>query len=147
VRKISVRATEIETFERASVIIPNSEFITGVVKNWTHANTTGRVSVKVGVTYESDPEKVRDVLLACAKEHPQVLQTPPPQAYFVKFGDATMDFELRCYLANVSFGLSVRSDLHFQIMRKFRETGIDIPYALRETRERSGGLPPGPSAT
>ncbi|MDB5602562.1 MAG: hypothetical protein JWN71_4606 [Xanthobacteraceae bacterium] len=145
VRKISVRATEIETFERASVIIPNSEFITGVVKNWTHANTTGRVTVKVGVAYDSDPEKVREVLLACAREHPQVLQTPPPQALFLNFGESTLDFELRCYLANISFALTVRSDLHFVVLRRFREAGIEIPFAQRELRWRDG-QPPEPSA-
>jgi potassium efflux system protein len=145
VRKISVRATEIETFERASVIIPNSEFITGVVKNWTHANTTGRVTVKVGVAYDSDPEKVREVLLACAREHPQVLQTPPPQALFLNFGESTLDFELRCYLANISFALMVRSDLHFVVLRRFREAGIEIPFAQRELRWRDGP-PPEPSA-
>src|SRR6202040_1029442 len=80
VRRIRVRATEIETFERASVIIPNSELITGVVKNWTHANTMGRIILKIGVDYASDPEQVRDLLLACANEHPQVVDVPPPRA-------------------------------------------------------------------
>ena len=65
VRRISVRATEIETFDRASVIIPNQDFITGVVKNWTHGNTMGRVVVKVRVAFDSDAEKVREILLAC----------------------------------------------------------------------------------
>ena len=76
VRRISVRATEIETFDRASVIIPNQDFITGVVKNWTHGNTMGRVVVKVRVAYDSDAEKVREILLACGEQHPQVLRRP-----------------------------------------------------------------------
>jgi small-conductance mechanosensitive channel len=66
VRRIHVRATEIETADRASVIIPNSELITGVVKNWTHANTLSRVVVRIGVGYDSDVEKVRDILLEIA---------------------------------------------------------------------------------
>src|SRR5205085_10526985 len=69
VRRVRVRATEIETFDRASVIIPNSEFITGVVKNWTRANTLGRVVIKVGVAYDSDPDQVRDILLDIASTH------------------------------------------------------------------------------
>ena len=68
VRRISVRATEIETFDRASVIIPNQEFITGVVKNWTHGNTVGRIIVKVRVAYDSDLQKVRETLLAARSE-------------------------------------------------------------------------------
>ena len=78
VRRVRVRATEIETFDRASVIIPNSELITGVVKNWTRANTLGRVVIKVGVAYDSDPDAVRDILIDIARAHPQVVQSPPP---------------------------------------------------------------------
>ena len=87
VRRVRVRATEIETFDRASVIIPNSEFITGVVKNWTRANRLGRIVVKVGVSYETDPDRVRDILTDIANAHPQIVQTPPPAAYLVAFGE------------------------------------------------------------
>src|SRR5205814_9610895 len=78
VRRISVRATEIETFERASVIIPNSELITGVVKNWTHANTLARLNIKVAVPYDCDSDMVMDILTTCVAEHPGVLKQPPP---------------------------------------------------------------------
>src|SRR5204863_5939140 len=77
VRRIRVRATEIETFDRASVIIPNSELITGVVKNWTRSNTLSRIVIKVGVAYDSDPDQVRDILLDIARTHPQIVQSPP----------------------------------------------------------------------
>src|SRR5207253_5035387 len=87
VRRIRVRATEIETFDRASVIIPNSEFITGVVKNWTRTNTLGRIVIKVAVGYESDPDQVRDILLDIARTHPQIVQSPPPGAFRLGFGD------------------------------------------------------------
>ena len=132
VRRISVRATEIETFERASVIVPNSELITGVVKNWTHANSTGRIIVKVAVAYDCDPDEVRDVLMACACEHPQVLQTPAPRVLLLNFGDTALEFELRCVVANVDYGLTVRSDLHFAILHRFRKAGIGIPHQVRE---------------
>jgi small-conductance mechanosensitive channel len=124
VRRVRVRATEIETFDRASVIIPNSEFITGVVKNWTRANRLGRIVVKVGVGYESDPVQVRDILTDIANAHPQVVQTPPPAAYLVAFGETALEFELRCVVAEVEKGLSVRSDLHYAIIQKFREAAI-----------------------
>ena len=136
VRRIRVRATEIETFERASVIIPNSELITGLVKNWTRANTLGRIIVKIGVGYDSDPHKVRDILLGIATGHPQIIQTPPPRAFLVGFGDSSLDFELRCVVANVENSLSVKSDVHFAILRQFRAAGIEIPYPQREIRTR-----------
>ena len=124
VRRVRVRATEIETFDRASVIIPNSEFITGIVKNWTRANTLGRIVVKVGVGYDSDPAQVRDILTEIANAHPQIVQTPPPAAYLVAFGETALEFELRCVVAEVEKGLSVRSDLHYAIIEKFREAAI-----------------------
>jgi potassium efflux system protein len=136
VRRIRVRATEIETYDRASVIIPNSDLITGVVKNWTHANTMGRIVVKVGVAYDCDPEQVRDILTGLANEHPQVLKTPPPRAFLVAFGDSALDFELRCVVANVENGPVAKSDLHYAILKRFREAGIEIPYPQREVRFR-----------
>lgn len=139
VRRIRVRSTEIETFERASVIIPNSELITGMVKNWTHSNTMGRIVVKVGVAYRSDPDQVRDILLAIATEHPQVVQAPPPRAFFVSFGDNALQFELRCVVANVDNGMAVKSDIHFAIFRRFRAEGIEIPFAPFEQQFKPGG--------
>ena len=87
VRRVRVRATEIETFDRASVIIPNSEFITGVVKNWTRANRLGRIVVKVGVSYETDPDRVRDILTDIANAHPHA----PDPAFFAFHDDGVAD--------------------------------------------------------
>jgi potassium-dependent mechanosensitive channel len=137
VRRVRVRATEIETFDRASVIIPNSEFITGVVKNWTRTNTLGRIVVKVGVAYESDPIQVRDILLGIAEAHPQIVKAPAPVAFLVGFGDSALEFELRCVVGDVEKALSVRSDLHYAILAKFREAAIEIPYPQREFRSRA----------
>jgi small-conductance mechanosensitive channel len=134
VRKISVRATEIETFDRASVIIPNAEFITSSVKNWTHANTLGRVTLKVRVAYDSDIEQVREILAGCARAHPLVLKAPPPGVYLLGFGEIGLDFELRCILSNVENGLTVKSDLHVAVLKAFREAGIKIPYPPHEER-------------
>jgi small-conductance mechanosensitive channel len=134
VRRVRVRATEIETFDRASVIIPNSELITGVVKNWTRTNTLGRIVVKVAVVYESDPIEVRDVLCELARAHPQVVQSPPPSAFLVNLGEKALEFELRCVVADVEKSLTVKSDLHYAILRRFRETAIEIPHPQREIR-------------
>jgi small-conductance mechanosensitive channel len=136
VRRVRVRATEIETFDRASVIIPNSELITGVVKNWTRVNTLGRIVVKVAVVYESDPVEVRDVLCELARAHPQVVQSPPPGAFLVSLGEKALEFELRCVVADVEKSLTVKSDLHYAILKRFREAAIEIPYPQREMRSR-----------
>jgi small-conductance mechanosensitive channel len=141
VRRIRVRATEIETFERASVIIPNAEFISGAVKNWTHADATGRVIVKVGVNYDSDPDKVQEALLACAADHPRVLKYPEPRALLLGFGENALEFELRAYVGNVNDGLVTRSDLHIAVLKCFRERGIAFPspqFVLR-TRDKPAG--------
>jgi potassium-dependent mechanosensitive channel len=132
VRRVRVRATEIETFDRASVIIPNSEFITGVVKNWTRTNTLGRIVVKVGVAYQSDPVQVRDVLLGIANAHPQIVRAPAPAVFLVGFGATALEFELRCVVADVERALSIKSDLHYAIISKFREARIAIPYGQPE---------------
>jgi potassium-dependent mechanosensitive channel len=142
VRRIRVRATEIETFERASVIIPNSELITGVVKNWTHANTMGRIILKIGVDYASDPEQVRDLLLACANEHPQVVGVPPPRALLLNFGDSALEFELRCVVKDFDWSLVVKSDLYFAILKRLRAAGIRIPAPQREVRVLGDGAAP-----
>ena len=127
VRRISVRATEIETFDRASVIVPNQDFITGVVKNMTHGNPIGRIIVKLGVGYDSDMDRVREILLEIAEAHPQVIRTPAPNVFFMAFGALALDVELRCFVANVQNALATRSDLNFTILRRFREAGIGIP--------------------
>src|SRR5579883_2335028 len=132
VRRISVRATEIETFDRASVIIPNSEFITGSVKNLTHSDTLGRVIVKMRIAYDSDVDAVRDLLLAVTAEHPQVLQTPPPRVFLIAFGDIALELELRCIVGNVNYGLNVKSDLQVAILQRFRAAGIKIPVLVHE---------------
>jgi small-conductance mechanosensitive channel len=128
VRRVRVRATEIETFDRASVIIPNSEFITGVVKNWTRANTLGRILIRINVAYDSDPAQVRDVLTGIARAHPQVVQSPPPAAFFVGFGERGLEFELRAVVIDIEKGLSVRSEINYAIVQKFREAGISFAH-------------------
>ena len=128
VRRISVRSTEIETFEHANVIIPNSELVTNVVKNWTHFDTTGRTNVKVGVAFNSNPEKVREILLATADKHPQVVKKPAPRVLLLGFGEKALEFELRCIITNVGFAASVRSDLYFAILQSFRTEGIEMPF-------------------
>jgi len=125
VRRISVRATEIETFDKASVIIPNSELITGVVKNWTHANTLGRINIKVATGYDADAEQVIALLKGCVAEHPSVLKQPAPAVQLTEFGSA-LTFEVFCIVPNLADRGAIKSDLHLAILRTFREAGIDL---------------------
>jgi small-conductance mechanosensitive channel len=144
VRRISVRSTEIETFDRASVIIPNSDLITGVVKNWTHANMLGRVLIKIGVSYDSDPEQVRTILTECATAHPQVLKTPAPAVLLAEFGDSALQFEVYCIVADLTARGGIKSDIQFAILKRFRAAGIEIPYPQRDVRIRQGAGEPAP---
>jgi small-conductance mechanosensitive channel len=141
VQRIHVRATEIVTGDTASVIIPNSELITGVVKNWTHANTFSRITVKVGVAYDSDVEKVRDILLDIARSHPRLMPSPSPSAVITGLGENAIMFELGGVVRNIGDGGGVKSDLYFSILSRFRAEGIRIPYPQREIAVREGGEP------
>jgi small-conductance mechanosensitive channel len=131
VRRISVRSTEIETYDRANVIIPNSELVTNIVKNWTHLDTSGRTLVKIGVAFNSNPEKVREILLAAADQHSQVMKVPEARVLLLGFGENALEFELRCVVTNVDFAATVRSDLYFSILQSFRTAGIEIPFQLQ----------------
>lgn len=135
VRKVSIRYTLIQTFDRAEVLVPNSELISNQVTNLTLSDPFGRVIVPVGVAYGSDTRAVRDILQKVAREHPlAVLHDPrvsPPQVFFMNFGDSSLDFELRFFIRNIDYKLSVKSDILFAIDDAFREAGIEIPFPQR----------------
>lgn len=146
VKRISVRATEIETFDRASVIVPNSELITQPVTNWTHKNRVARIIVRVGVAYGSDTQLVHDLLLKCAQDHGEVLSVPAPYVLFRNFGESALEFELRVYVRDTDYFLTVGSDLHFAVDRAFRDNGVTIPFPQRDLHVvnwPAGAAPPG----
>jgi len=128
VRKISVRATLVDTFDRCAVVIPNSDLIAGSVLNWTSPDISGRVKVPIGVAYGTDPEKVKGVLLSIAANQPFALKYPAPSVVFKNFGASSLDFELRVFIRDVNKILSVHSDINFEIARRFVEEGIEIPF-------------------
>lgn len=134
VKKINVRSTEIETFDRATVIVPNTDLIAGAVTNWTHKSMSGRVIVGVGVGYNSDPARVSAILSDIAAAHAMVMRHPKPFIYFKGFGDSALEFEVRCYIRDVNYMLSVASDLRFSILTRLRAEGIEIPFPQREVR-------------
>lgn len=143
VKKISVRATEIETFQRQTVIVPNSVFINGPVGNWTHRNKLGRIEVPVGVVFGSDAKKVYDVLLGIVRNHPMVLKNPEPAVLFTGFTDIAMTFEARGFLADINNGATVRNDIRFAMLDAFKENGIQLAFTLKpEPADAPMGQPP-----
>lgn len=137
VKKISVRATKIETFDRATVIVPNSELISNRVMNWMHNGSLGRVIIPVGVSYDADPEQVKEILLRIAQESEYVVSYPGPNVYFMDFGASSLDFELRCYIQDIDYSLSAKSAMRFAIFKALKEANIEIPFPQQDIHVRS----------
>ncbi len=136
VRRINVRSTEIETFDRATVILPNTNLVGGVVKNWVHSDRVGRILIEVRAPYECDPEYFRTILIKCAKETDLVLGIPAPSVIFKNFGESALHFELICFVDEVETAGLVKSDLHYLIFSRLKEAGISIPTVQREVTLR-----------
>lgn len=128
IKQINIRSTELETFQKTSVIIPNATLLSSSLVNLTHGNNQTRQSVKVSVAYGSDVEKVREILIACAKANPKVLKKPAPYVIFQNFGDSSLDFELRCYSDDIWNGWSIPSELRYEIVKRFEAENIEIPF-------------------
>ncbi len=132
VKRISVRATEIETFRKQAIIVPNSDLINSPVGNWTHRNKIGRSEVPVSVSYDTEPQKVMDILLELVDQIPEVLRNPEPHVEFLSFGPSSLNFELRFHLADMGEGLRIRNNLRIAILKRFRDEGIAIPFPQQE---------------
>ena len=147
VSRIRIRATTITNWDRKEFIVPNKEFVTGRLLNWTLSDNTNRIVIEVGVAYGSDTGKALELLREACREQPLVMADPAPLATFEGFGDSTLNLILRCYLPNLDQRLPVTSELHAAIDRKFREAGIEIAFPQRDLHLRTvpAALAGGPS--
>ncbi len=132
VKRISVRATEIETFQKQTVLLPNSELINLPVGNWTHRNHLGRVDINASVAYGTNPRMVHDLLLEIAVADASVLKVPAPFVVFLGFGESALDFELRFHVKDILDSLVVATRIRFAIVEAFEERNIQIPFPQRD---------------
>lgn len=128
VRQINMRSTELETWDKSTVIIPNSDILSKSLINYTYYGRTGRVVIKVGVDYKSDIEKVKQTLLEIAASNADVLTTPAPSVSFNNLGDSSLEFQLNCFTADVFKRSAISNDLRQKIVSRFRDLAINIPY-------------------
>jgi potassium efflux system protein len=132
VSRIRIRATTITNYDKQELLIPNKEFITGRVINWTLTDKVNRVIINVGVAYGSDVKKAMGLMIEAAEENENVLQEPKPVATFEAFGDSSLTLLLRAYLGSMDNRLTTITSLHEAINNKFNNAGIEIPFPQRD---------------
>ncbi|MEQ9407673.1 MAG: mechanosensitive ion channel [Fuerstiella sp.] len=137
VSRIQIRATTITDFDRKEYIVPNKEFVTGRVLNWTLSDKTNRIVITVGVAYGSNTELARGLLVKAATDHALVLEDPPPVATFEGFGDSCLTLLLRCFLPSLENRLKTITELHEAIDREFKANGLEIAFPQRDIHVRS----------
>jgi len=141
VTKISLRSTVVVTNDNITIIVPNSNFITNPVTNWSYGDPKVRLRLPVGVAYGSDVEKLRRVLLEAAADNLAVLKDPAPMVRFLEFGESSLNFELAVWTIDMAHRPTrFRSDLYFAMERKLRENNIEIPFPQRDLHLRSGRI-------
>jgi small-conductance mechanosensitive channel len=135
--EIKMRSTTIRTLNNVAVIVPNSEFVSSRLENWSYGDQKVRLDIDVGVSYGSDLETVIRSLAEVAEEHPEVLKNPAPDVLHMGFGDSAWNMRLRVWLERPRRHPQVRSDINCAIVRKFRRNGVEIPFPQRDLHVRS----------
>ena len=131
VENIKIRTTRAVTFDNKVLIIPNHKYLTSTLFNWTENGTVLRGCVSVGVSYDSDVENIKDILLEIANSHPHLIKNPPPKVIFKNFGDSALEFDL-IFTYNNGFRVNlIESDIRFLVHKKFKENNIEIPFPQR----------------
>ena len=158
VKRISVRATSVETFDKQQVIIPNSDLISQPVTNWTRQSKTGRIIIPIGVSYGSDTRQVHRILTEIIEDQPLVTIDPPPSVLFRGITVDSLNFEIRAVISDIGSGMSVTSEVYHQIVERFVHEGIGMPFTTRDIwrdtddlpdadkEDDKAGLPPGAQA-
>jgi small-conductance mechanosensitive channel len=137
IKRIGLRATIVETFDRSEVVVPNSELVSTRVTNWTLSHRIARLVMPVGVAYGSDVPLVMQTLKECADDNAAVMRSPAPQILFRGFGDSSLNFELRVWIADVGKRLDILSELHQEVDQRFRLAGVVIAFPQRDLHVRS----------
>src|SRR2546426_6554022 len=142
VREISLRSTTVVTNDNIAIIVPNADFITHSVTNWSYEDPRVRFRIHFGVAYGTDLQKLRHLMLEVADAHPKALKEPKPELFFAGFGDSSLNFELGVWSAEMTVSpRRFRSELYYAIEKKLRENNIEIPFPQRDVRVRSGAFP------
>ena len=134
---INMRSTTVNSLRNISIIVPNSDFISNQVTNWSYGDPKIRVDIDVGVSYNSDLDLVLKTLEEVATENSDVLTEPAPQVLLLSFGDSAWDMQLRYWMPSPDQYYRVRSDINCAIVRKFRENKVEIPFPQRDLHVRS----------
>ena len=142
VRSIGLRSSKVKSFDGAEVIVPNGNLISNEMINWTLSDSNRRMDLRVGVAYGTDPEKVLAIMEQIADEHKDVRKKPAPKAYFLEFGDSSLNFRLLAWV-NLDNRLGVESEINVQINKKLAEAGIEIPFPQHDLHIRSDATKPG----
>lgn len=142
VREINLRTSKVETRDDIMVIIPNHVFINEKVINWSHQHEITRFKIEIGVSYKSDPAKVRDILLEIMKAKKGVIKTKEkgPAVRFNGFGDSSLNFEMLFYSPDTFRIENIMSDMRFDVFRRFKEEGVEIPFPQRDVHFRSSDI-------
>ena len=144
VKKIKLRSTVIQTFDRADVIVPNSEIIASQVTNWMLNDSVGRIKLPIRAAYGTDPELVEKILVKIANAHSMVVSKSPtvdaPWVLFKEFGDNALIFELRCFITDIDYYWKVVSEINFAIAGAFKKAGIEIPFPQTDLHVKSSDI-------
>ncbi|MCA9167721.1 MAG: mechanosensitive ion channel, partial [Planctomycetales bacterium] len=141
VTDIRIRATTVTDWDRKELIVPNKDLITGRLLNWTLSDTTNRIVIRVGLAYDTDAQRARDILFNAVSSHPNVLSDPAPVVMLESFGESTLDFVVRAYLATLDVRADTIHQLHVRVHQQLRLEGIEIPFPQRDLNVRNLNLP------